>query len=456
MDIRLPFLIVGEKPSLYDLIQGSPAASDLQIFFCDPGNEVLAFIKDHGIRIAILDVGEDIGKSRRVLGEIQEFDPLLQVIIAGPRAHPEEVMDWIHAGALDYLTKPLEAPVVLASLHRSLDKLELRRETFFLEKRLEKKYVFQGLVGRNPAMFEIYSLIESIAKHFTSVLVTGETGTGKELVARAIHALSDTQNRRLVVCDCASIPESLFESELFGYARGAFTGADRTKRGLFEDAHDGVIFLDEIGEIPLPVQAKLLRVLENRQFRPLGSNEVKYINVRIVAATNRDISDAVRKNALREDLYHRLNQVEIRLPPLRERRDDILLLIRHFLDRINQAYEKNLKGVSREVQKLFLRHHWPGNVRELENALQSAAMVAKKDFIDLPDLPKSLREAPPARRRSPLLEGDSLATLDDLEKDHIAYVLAQTRHNLKRAAEILGVSRTTLYNKLARYGLPRS
>jgi transcriptional regulator with PAS, ATPase and Fis domain len=242
---------------------------------------------------------------------------------------------------------------------------------------------------------------------------------------------------------------------LFGYVRGAFTGADRTKRGLFEDAHEGIIFLDEIGEIPLPVQAKLLRVLENRQFRPLGSNEIRYVNVRVVAATNRNIAEAIRRDVFREDLFHRLNRVRIHIPPLRERMEDIPLLIRHFLEQIGRTYDKTIKGVSRDVQKLFLRYGWPGNVRELENALQSAAMMTKKDFIDIADLPKNLREATPDRRRGPLVERETLATLNDLEKDYIVYVLGQTGHNLKRTAEILGVSRTTLYNKLAKYGLTR-
>jgi DNA-binding NtrC family response regulator len=456
MDTRIPLLIVGASSRLYDILQGSPATADFQIFFCGRGGDVLKFIKENAIRIVVLDVGENVDKSRLFLAEILAFDPLLKVIIAGPGAHPEEVMEWIRGGAADYIATPGDAESVQAALRRILEKQELRRETFLLEKRLEKKYIFQGIVSKNPYMLEIFGLIESIAKHFTNVLITGETGTGKELVARAIQALSETKNRRLVICDCASIPENLFESELFGYIRGAFTGADRTKKGLFEDAHEGTIFLDEIGEIPIPIQSKLLRVLENHQFRPLGSNEVRYVNVRVIAATNRNVAEAIRRNVFREDLYHRLNRVEIHIPPLRERMEDVALLIRHFLERIGRAYEKTIKGVSRDVQKLFLRYGWPGNVRELENTLQSAAMMTKKDFIDVPDLPKNLREAASLRHRGSYPEGETLATLNDLEKDYIAYVLGQTGHNLKRAAEILGVSRTTLYNKLARYGLTRS
>jgi transcriptional regulator with PAS, ATPase and Fis domain len=267
--------------------------------------------------------------------------------------------------------------------------------------------------------------------------------------------LSESKSRSFVICDCASIPDTLFESEFFGYVRGAFTGADRTKKGLFEEAHEGVIFLDEIGEIPLIVQAKLLRVLENRQLRPLGSNEVKYVNARVIAATNRDLPAMIRKGEFREDLYHRLNRVEIRIPPLREHIEDVPLLVRYFLDALNKSYDKTIQGVSRDVQKLFLRYTWPGNVRELENALQSAVLVTRKDFIDVPDIPKTVREPASVRHRAVFVERENLSSLDDLEKEYISYVLAQTKNNLKRSAEILGVSRTTLYNKLAKYGLSR-
>jgi DNA-binding NtrC family response regulator len=448
-------LIIGKEPTLYDLLKDSPVASGFRLLFCGTDGDILGFIKDNGVRIALLDSAEAQAEDFTLLENLKRFDPLLSVIVIGPPGHPEELLDWINRGASDFLSRPLTAGTVHAALHKVVEKRDLRRETYLLEKKLEKKYVFQGLVSKNPYMYEIFGLIENIAKFFTSVLITGETGTGKDLAARAIHALSDTRNRRLVVCDCASIPENLFESELFGYVRGAFTGADRTKKGLFEDAHEGVIFLDEIGEIPLPIQAKLLRVLENHQFRPLGSNEVKFVNVRVIAATNRDLAACIKAAMFREDLYHRLNRVEIHIPPLRERMEDIPLLIHHTLDAINKAFAKNVKGVSRDVQRLFLRYDWPGNVRELENVLQSSAMVTKKDFIDLGDLPKNLRETAPARRKIPLIGGEKLATLDELEKEYIAYILKVTDHNLKKAAKILSISRTTLYNKLAKYELPR-
>lgn len=455
MDTAISFLVVGRDASIYERLRDSGLDPDISLFFCGRDENVLDFIQTHAIRSLLLDASADPEGTRALLRELKSFDPLLQIVVAGPGGSADEILSWMEAGALDYFPLPINPRIIFGVFRRVLEKRDLRRETSLLERKLEKKYVFQGLVSKNPAMLDVFALVERISRHFSSVLLTGETGTGKELMARALFQLSGTKARQLVVCDCASIPDTLFESELFGHVRGAFTGADRTKKGLFEDAHDGVIFLDEIGEIPFLIQAKLLRVLENRQFRPVGGNEVKYVNVRVIAATNRDLPAMIRKGEFREDLYHRLNRIEIRVPPLREHVEDIPLLIRHFLELLNKSYGKTVHGVSRDVQKLFLKYGWPGNVRELENALQSAVLVTRRDFIDLADLPKSIREPAAARRRAVFIERENLSSLEELEKEYISYVLAQTKNNLKRSAEILGVSRTTLYNKLAKYGLSR-
>ncbi|MBN1940183.1 MAG: sigma-54-dependent Fis family transcriptional regulator [Candidatus Aminicenantes bacterium] len=456
MDTVYSFLIVGNNSGIYDQLGSANPSADIRLYFCGRDENIPSFVQTNGIRSVLLDAGDKPEECRILLRELKAFDPLLQVAVTGPPVSPEEALEWVNSGALDYFPQPVEAEIVFGSLRRVFERQELRRETSLLERKLEKKYVFQGMVSRNPAMLDLFALVERISRHFSSVLITGETGTGKELMARALFQLSETKARQLVVCDCASIPDTLFESELFGHVRGAFTGADRTKKGLFEEAHEGVIFMDEIGEIPLLVQSKLLRVLENRQFRPIGGTEVKYVSARVIAATNRDLPEMIKKNTFREDLFHRLNRVEIHIPPLRDHMEDIPLLIRHFLDALNKSYGKSIQGVSRDVQKLFLKYGWPGNVRELENALQSAVLVTRKDFIDLLDLPKSVREPAAARRRAAFVERENLSSLEDLEKEYIAFVLAQTKSNLKRSAEILGVSRTTLYNKLAKYGLDRA
>ena len=448
-------LVIGRDSRVYDALNEPRIGHDFRLYFCGKNEDLEAFLRENSVRIIILDTEEPASGDIDILVRLKRFDPLLDVIVVGPVARPEDMLEWVDRGASDVLVRPLDISAVAVALRKLVGKRDLRRETFKLEKQLEKKYVFQGMVSKNPYMFEIFATIENIARFVTSVLITGETGTGKEMVARAIHQLSAVRNRRLVVCDCASIPESLFESELFGYVRGAFTGADRTKKGLFEEAHEGAIFLDEVGEIPLAVQAKLLRVLENHQFRPLGSNETKHVDVRVIAATNRDIALATKRGAFREDLYHRLNRIEIRIPPLRERKEDVPLLIHHVLETIDRAYGKSVKGVSRDAQKRLLRYSWPGNIRELENVLQSAALATKKDFIDVPDLPKTLRDAKAAGLTRFAAGTEKLASLDEVEKDYIRHVLSAMKFNLKKAAGVLDISRTTLYNKMEKYGITR-
>ena len=455
MELQTSLLIVSREFSLYSAVKKTSLAGDLSLFFCRPDEDYLSVVRENAIRIVLVDSGEVHQEAESLLKKLKHFDSLIDIVIMGQGLDSEAVLSWIRLGATDCIALPLEPATISEVLTRISEKRTLRRETFQLEKKLEKKYVFQGIVSRNPTMLEVFGLIENIAKHFTSVLITGETGTGKEMVARALHATGPYREKNLVICDCASIPESLFESELFGYRKGAFTGADRDKRGLFEEADNGLIFLDEIAEIPIAVQAKLLRVLENHQFRPLGANENMSIDVRVIAATNRDLDDAIRNGTFREDLFHRLNRVEIHLPPLRERLEDIPLLVRHFVQTHSKSHSKSVRGVSRDVQKIFLRYGWPGNVRELENVLESASMMCKKDFIDVPDLPKHLRDFKAPEGGLSFLRKESLSTLDSLEKEYITYLLKVTKNNLRRTAKILGISRTTLYNKMAKFKLSR-
>jgi DNA-binding NtrC family response regulator len=453
MDAQTNLLIISDDFALYETVKKSPVAVDFNVFFSQTEDDYLDVIRENGIRVVLVDSGDALAAGLVIMKKIKKFDALVDVLVGGVPIGRDAVLDIVHAGATDFVPKPYERDILADILRRMSRKRELRRETLHLERKLERKYVFEGLISRNPTMLEIFSLIENITKYFSSVLITGETGTGKEVVARAIHGLSPHKDKPLVVCDCASIPENLFESELFGYRKGAFTGADRDKPGLFDEADGGTIFLDEIAEIPVAVQAKLLRVLENFEFRPLGANENTGVEVRVIAATNKDLAAMVRSGTFREDLFHRLNKVVIDLPPLRERPEDIPLLARHFLQGASRDFSKNVRGVSREVQKLFLKYGWPGNVRELANVLESAAMLCKKDFIDVANLPKYLRDYIPPQGAVAFAGQGRLSSLSDLEKEYIAYLLKVTKGNLRQTAKILSISRTTLYNKLAKYGI---
>ena len=356
-------------------------------------------------------------------------------------------------GADDYLTKPVEMQELRKRVQLHLERRVLQRENVDLRQRVDKLYGFENIIGHSAAMESLIERLRLVAPAPSTVLIVGESGTGKELIANALHANSKRANAPFIKINCAAIPKDLIESELFGYKKGAFTGADRDKRGLFEEADGGTIFLDEIAEIPVAVQAKLLRVLESREFRPLGAGESTSVEVRVLAATNRDLAERVRAGAFREDLLHRLNKVVIELPPLRERLEDIPLLVRHFLQAANKSFGKSVRGVSREVQKLFLKYGWPGNVRELANVLESAVLLCKKDFIDLANLPKYLRDFIPPEGAAAFAGRGQLSSLQDLEKDYIAYLLKVTKGNLRQTAKILAISRTTLYNKLAKYGI---
>lgn len=447
----LNLLILDEVTFPYEVIRQSPLGSDLEMYFSTPHADIFTIIRKSNIQVIIIDLDKDESEGRKIIDRLKQFDPLLNIIVIGKPLEAEKVVSLINQGATAYLNKPLRTDLLEENLLEIINKMTLRRETFLLEKKLEKKYFFQNIIGKSPYMLEIFALIEKIAKHFTSILITGETGTGKEMVARAIHNLNHPKNPRLVICDCVSIPENLFESELFGYVKGAFTGADKNKNGLFEEAHEGIIFLDEIGEIPLSIQAKLLRALEQHEFRPLGSNETRTINVRVVAATSRNLRDGIKDGTFREDLFHRLNKVEVHLPPLRERSEDIPLLVRHFLDIYSKKFNKDLRGASQHVQKLFLKYEWPGNVRELENVLERAAILVKSHFIDVSDLPEYLQESAQSAARLPFIGREHLSTLEELEKEYIIYLLKLAGHNLKKTAKILNISRTTLYNKLKKY-----
>lgn len=400
-------------------------------------------------RIVLLDLPMPGVTGMNMLERIISSDPAANVIVLSGHYSAESAMEAIQQGACDYLTKPLDLQRLRHRIASFLAEAEIRRRTLLLDQELMQAWQFEGIVSRSPLMLDVFAKIRRVAPHFKTVLVTGATGTGKELVARALHRLSMASPGRLVTCNCSALVESLLESELFGYVKGAFTGAMQDRPGLFENADGGVIFLDEIGDLSPGAQAKLLRVLQDHHIRRVGSSVSRNVDVRVIAATNRDLRKMVHEGQFREDLYYRLAVVEIALPPLANRREDLPLLERYFVERFAAEYKKPISGLTRRAQGVMATYPWPGNVRELENVVGNACMMVDSRFIDTNDLPERLRT--PFTGDSLIDEG--LLSLDEVQRRHVMRVLERVGGNKSRAAEILGLGRATIYQLLSRMKL---
>ena len=456
MDAQINLLIISDDFPLYESVKKAPVAEDFNVFFAQTGDSYLDVIRENGIRVVLVDAGDPPAAGLLIMKRIKKADALVDVLVGGQPLGREAVLDVVHAGATDYVPKPYERDILGDILRRISRKRDLRRETLHLEKRLERKYAFEGLISRNPTMLEIFSLIENIAKYFSSVLITGETGTGKEVVARAVHGLSPVKDRPLVVCDCASIPESLIESELFGYKPGAFTGAHiKGMRGKILQSDGGTLFLDEIGDMPLNLQTRMLRVLAEKEIVPLGSELPVKVNLNVVCATLRNLEVLVRKGQFREDLYFRLNGITIVLPPLRER-EDKALLIRKVI--VAESGGRDL-AITDEAFQVLLRYSWPGNIRELRNVVRYAQAVNEGGAIGVEDLPLGNAGIP-----SPSLPAWAMdrACSRDTEHPHpiparertvMVDALTRQRWNLSRAAKELCISRPTLYKKMRQHAI---
>jgi DNA-binding NtrC family response regulator len=395
-------------------------------------------------QIVLLDLVMPGVQGMEVLQKILEFDPGIDVILMTGYYSTESAVEAIQKGAADYFPKPFSPDKLRERIGQIKEDSKHRQRSLKLENELLENFEFDGMIGRSPLMLELVSQIRRIAPHFRSVLVTGPTGVGKELVARALHRLSPGQKGNFVALNCSSISETLAESELFGHVKGAFTGAHQDKVGVFEYADGGTALLDEIGEMPLSLQAKLLRVLQNQELQRVGSPVIRKVNVRVVAATNKDLPEMVRQGKFREDLYFRLCMIELKVSSLAERREDLPMLQRHFLKAFSAQYKKPLAGLTRRAQTLLGRYSWPGNVRELENVIGHACMMTESDVIDIRDLPDRIRNLRPAENT----ESEVEMSLDRLARLHAHRVLAHVGGNKVRAAEILGISRTYLYELL--------
>jgi len=428
---------------MLELLQDALSDMGLRVITSADPEEGLQIIKQHRPHMVLLDLNMPKLHGMEVLEQVVNFDPAIEVLLLTGDYSTSSAVQAIQKGAADYLTKPIAIDALTARVAKSLEEIQIKRDTFQLDGELASSFKFQGMVARSPWMLDLFSKMRRIAPHFRTVLVGGPSGTGKELVARALHAMSPVGSSAFVVCNCAGVPESLAESEWFGYVKGAFTGANQDKMGLFEHANGGTIFLDEIGEMPLNLQAKLLRVLQSHEIQRVGSPVARKLDVRVIAATNRDLKQEVREKRFREDLYYRLSVVEMKLPSLAERKEDLPLLQRHFVEKFASEYNKNIGGISRRAQNLLSRYHWPGNIRELENVIGNACMMSDGPMIDIANLPPELSQPGAAT-------GDTtLISLAEVERNHVRRVMELVGGNKLRAAEILGISRSTLYTLLA-------
>jgi len=440
----MKLVVIDDDPQNLKLVQFVLSDEQLEIHTASDPQSGLDLVRRLHPQVVLLDLVMPGVEGMELLEKILEFDPGIDVILMTGYYSTESAVEAIQKGASDYLPKPLPTEKLQQRISQIAEEVKRRQRSFKLDNDLLDNFEFEGMIGRSPLMLELFSKIRRIAPHFRTVLVTGATGVGKELAAKALHNLSMASEGPFVALNCSSISETLAESELFGHVKGAFTGADQNKIGLFEYADGGTAVLDEIGEMPLPMQAKLLRVLQNQEFQRVGSPAPRKVNVRVVAATNRDLPAMVSRGKFREDLYFRLCMVELRIPSLVERLEDLPLLERHFLRHFAAEYKKPFSGLTRRAQAALARYSWPGNVRELQNVIGHACMMSESEFIDIRDLPDNFHGQKPAST----LESDSLLSIRQLERLHAQRVLDRVGGNKMKAAEILGISRTHLYELL--------
>jgi DNA-binding NtrC family response regulator len=449
---------VDDTPSSLELIEESLRQDGLAIFTATDPEQGLDLVLQEHPQIVLLDLVMPKMSGLDLLERIVEFDPAIEVILMTAHYTSETAVEAIKKGASDYLNKPISIPTLRARVEKLVQDARQRLRAYDLDRELLETCRFEGMIGKSPVMWELFARIRRVAAHYRSALITGPTGTGKDLVAQALHNLSPASKGRFVTCNCSAVVETLFESELFGYVKGAFTGASADKMGLIEFAHGGTLFLDEIGDMPLATQAKLLRALQNQEVTRVGSVTPRKVDVHVVAATNRDVETLISQKLFREDLYYRLAMVELRTPPLAERKDDLPLLEKFFLARFSEQFGKDIKGLTRRAQILLAKHSWPGNIRELENALGHAAMMVMGDTIDVEDLPVSVRRSDTARLAFEAAAdagagGNAEPSLEDHERDLLADALARANGNQSEAARILRITRDRMRYKMAKYNL---
>jgi len=448
-------LFVDDESALRALMAERLSERGFEVSEAENGEKAVQLLDQFAFDIVITDLRMPGVDGGQVIEAARERYPGIIAIVITGYGTVKDAVDAIKRGASDFIAKPFQFDELMHVLQKALEQRRLSSENDYLRSQLEERYQFGGILGRSRPMQALFQLLETVARTSSTILVTGETGTGKEVVARAIHHNSPRRAHRFVALNCSAIPETLLEAELFGHVRGAFTGAVGTRQGRFEQAHKGTIFLDEVGTMSTALQMKLLRALQEREFERVGDNQTIKVDVRVIAATNSDLAKMVGDGTFREDLYYRLNVIPIQLPSLRERRDDIPLLVKHFLDKF--AGDANAIVVSQSAMRALMAYAWPGNVRQLENAVERAvALGAGRREIDVADLPPEVQEAPQVQA-TPFVDfpDDGLDLpryLADIERDLIQRSLERTKGNRNKAAELLRIKRTTLVEKLKRLG----
>lgn len=444
MKKKARILVVDDEAIIRESLRDWLSDADYQVFTAENGTQALEIIQREGPGIVIADLVMPGMDGIELLKKTQEISPNTEVIIITAYSSIPTAINAMREGAYDYIEKPFCPEKAEHLIAKLVERQQLIEENISLQRKLEERYRFENIIAKSSQMRRIIEVIKVVAKSNATVLITGESGTGKELVARAIHAQSYRKDKPFIAVSCAALPESLLESELFGHEKGSFTGAHAQRKGKFEAANKGSLFLDEIGEMSANIQVHLLRVLEEKEFNRVGGNELIKVDVRVIVATNRDMKEAVAQGKFREDLYYRLNVVTIEVPPLRERREDILLLANHFLKKFTAENNKEVTGFSPEATDFLLKHAWPGNVRELENAIERAVILAQGATIEVTHLRQDNPPLPPPPAGKDLAE---------MEKNHILNVLKESGGNLSETARLLKISRVTLYNKIKAYGL---
>ena len=446
-------LVIDDNISTLKVIKAILEEEGYFIYTASNSKEALDIIESEKINVILLDLKLQDIDGLELYQQIRKINPKVTVIIMTAYGTIESAVNAMKLGIEDYLQKPLNYDELKIMLSRIFEKISLKEELEILQGKLFGENVFQNMIGKSRKMKEIFKKIENIARVDSTVLITGESGTGKEMVAKAIHNLSDRRNNKMISINLAAIPEGLQESELFGYEKGAFTGAYSKKLGKFEIADNGTLFLDEIGNINHSVQAKLLRVLEDKKIEPLGSNKSKIVNVRIISATNSNLLEEVEKGRFREDLYYRLNVITINLPPLRERKADIPLLADYFLKEFCIKNNIEQKVLSDAVIEKLLQYKWPGNIRELKNVIEEAAVISNSNIIVPDDLNLYIKEFNSGQLNKENFEFDETMSLSEIEKIIIKNALIKTKGNQTQAAKLLKISRKILLNKIKKYKL---